>query len=85
MNGSTAQDVHRRLEKGLRLPTGCFFDIGGRVENQARATRALILAVSIPILAVFVLLYLAVGSMAEALVILATRRMCVSAVFWRCG
>ena len=70
--GSTAQEVRRRLEQGLQLPTGYFFDVGGRVENQERATRALILAVSIAVLAVFVLLYLAVGSMAEALVILAT-------------
>jgi cobalt-zinc-cadmium resistance protein CzcA len=56
----------------MRLPTGYFLDVGGRVENQERATRALILAVSIAILAVFVLLYFAVGSAAEAFVILAT-------------
>jgi cobalt-zinc-cadmium resistance protein CzcA len=70
--GSTAQEVHRRLEQGLQLPNGYFFDVGGRVESQARATRSLLLAVSIAILAVFALLYLAVGSVAEALVILAT-------------
>lgn len=70
--GSTAGEVRRRLEQGLQLPTGYFFDVGGRVESQARATRALLLAVSIAVFAVFVLLYLAVGSAAEALVILAT-------------
>jgi cobalt-zinc-cadmium resistance protein CzcA len=70
--GSTAKDVRLRLGQELQLPTGYFFDVGGRVESQARATRALVLAVSIALFAVFVLLYLAVGSVAEALVILAT-------------
>jgi cobalt-zinc-cadmium resistance protein CzcA len=70
--GSTAQEVRSRLAQELRLPTGYFLDVGGRVENQERATRALIVAVSIAIFAVFVLLYFAVGSAAEAFVILAT-------------
>jgi len=70
--GSAAREVRRRLEQGLQLPNGYFFDVGGRVESQARATRSLVLAVSIAILTVFLLLYLAVGSVAEALVILAT-------------
>ena len=70
--GSTAAEVRRRLDAELRLPTGYFFDVGGRVESQARASRSLMLAIAIAILAVFVLLVLALGSTAEALVILAT-------------
>src|SRR6185369_13836140 len=50
--GSVAQEVRRRLEQGLQLPNGYFFDVGGRVESQARATRSLVLAVSIAILTV---------------------------------
>jgi cobalt-zinc-cadmium resistance protein CzcA len=64
--------VHERLAQSLDLPTGYFFDIGGRVENQERALRSLILAIAVALLAVLILLYLALGSFAETLVILAT-------------
>ena len=70
--GGTAAEVRERLSEGLDLPTGYFFDIGGRVENQARALRSLGLAIAVALLAVLVLLYLALGSFAETLVILAT-------------
>lgn len=70
--GSTAAEVRERLSARLDLPTGYFFDIGGRVENQTRALRSLGLAITVALLAVLVLLYLALGSFAETLVILAT-------------
>ena len=70
--GSAAAEVRERLAEGLELPTGYFFDIGGRVENQARALRSLGLAIAVALLAVLVLLYLALGSFAETMVILAT-------------
>ncbi|HYG64013.1 MAG TPA: efflux RND transporter permease subunit [Thermoanaerobaculia bacterium] len=70
--GSTAAEVRERLAEELELPTGYFFDIGGRVENQARALRSLGLAIAVALLAVLVLLYLALGSFAETMVILAT-------------
>ncbi|HEX6865006.1 MAG TPA: efflux RND transporter permease subunit, partial [Thermoanaerobaculia bacterium] len=70
--GSTSAEVRERLSEGLELPTGYFFDIGGQVENQARALRSLGLAIAVALLAVLVLLYLALGSFAETLVILAT-------------
>jgi cobalt-zinc-cadmium resistance protein CzcA len=70
--GSAAAEVRERLAEGLKLPTGYFFDIGGRVENQARALRSLGLAIAVALLAVLVLLYLALGSFAETMVILAT-------------
>jgi len=70
--GSTAAEVRERLVRDLELPSGYFFDVGGRVENQARALRSLSLAIAVALLAVLVLLYLALGSFAETLVILAT-------------
>jgi cobalt-zinc-cadmium resistance protein CzcA len=70
--GGTAAEVRQRLTKGLDLPTGYYFDIGGRIENQARALRSLGLAIAVALLAVLVLLYLALGSFAETFVILAT-------------
>jgi cobalt-zinc-cadmium resistance protein CzcA len=68
--GSTAAEVRRELTKKLDLPSGYFFDVGGRVESQARASRSLIIALAVAVVAVFVLLYLALGSALEVLGIL---------------
>ena len=70
--GSTAADVRDALARELRLPPGYFVEVGGKVETQARAQRALYVAVAIALLAVFLLLYIALGSVAETFVILAT-------------
>lgn len=69
--GSAAAEIRERLA-AVSLPPGYFFDVGGRVENQARANRALAFAIAAALLAVFALLYLALGSIADAIVILAT-------------
>jgi cobalt-zinc-cadmium resistance protein CzcA len=70
--GGAANEVRERLERELKLPSGYFVNVGGRVENQQRAARSLLIAVGVAVFAVFILLYLALGSTAEALVILAT-------------
>ena len=70
--GSTADEVRAKLLAELELPQGYFFDVGGKVESQARAADALVLAVAIAVLAVFMLLYLALGTVWETVVILAT-------------
>ena len=69
--GSTAAEVRARLVT-LALPPGYFLDLGGKVESQARAQQALFVAIAVALLAVFLLLYIALGSLAETLVILAT-------------
>jgi cobalt-zinc-cadmium resistance protein CzcA len=70
--GSTAEEVRQKLTQGLKLPAGYFFDIGGRVESQARASRALMIAIAAALFGVFVLLNIALGSSVEALLILGT-------------
>jgi heavy metal efflux system protein len=70
--GGAAREVRERLAADLRLPTGYFVDVGGRVEQQERATASLTVAIGAAILAVFVLLYLALGSFSETAVILGT-------------
>jgi cobalt-zinc-cadmium resistance protein CzcA len=70
--GSTAAEVTRVLTSQLKLPAGYFFDLGGRVESQARASRALTLASGAALFGVFVLLLVALGSAVEAGMILAT-------------
>ncbi len=69
--GSVAKEIRSRVAK-IDLPSGYFFDVGGRVESQASATRSLLFACGVAALLVFVLLYLALGSIADTLVILAT-------------
>jgi cobalt-zinc-cadmium resistance protein CzcA len=69
---STAADVSAVLTDRLQLPAGYFFDLGGRVESQARASRALALAIGAALFGVFVLLLVALGSAVEAAMILAT-------------
>jgi cobalt-zinc-cadmium resistance protein CzcA len=69
--GSTADDVRAALAD-LELPTGTFWDVGGRVESQARASEALARAMGLALVAVLVLLYLALDSVLETAVILAT-------------
>jgi cobalt-zinc-cadmium resistance protein CzcA len=70
--GGAAREVRERLERELKLPAGYFVNVGGRVESQERAARSLLIAISVAVFAVFILLYLALGSTAEALIILAT-------------
>ncbi|MGK2859544.1 MAG: efflux RND transporter permease subunit [Thermoanaerobaculia bacterium] len=70
--GGAAVQVRETLERELELPAGYFINIGGRVENQERATRSLLIAIAVAVFSVFILLYLALGSTAEALVVLAT-------------
>jgi heavy metal efflux system protein len=70
--GSTAAEVRRIIAERLALPAGYFFDLGGRVESQARASRALSLAIGAALFGVFVLLLIALGSAVEAVMILAT-------------
>jgi cobalt-zinc-cadmium resistance protein CzcA len=70
--GSTAAEVNQILNGQLKLPAGYFFNLGGRVESQARATRALTLAIGAALFGVFVLLLVALGSAVEAAMILGT-------------
>jgi cobalt-zinc-cadmium resistance protein CzcA len=70
--GSTAAEVRQILTDQLKLPAGYFFDLGGRVESQARASRALTLAIGAALFGVFVLLLVALGSALEAALILGT-------------
>jgi cobalt-zinc-cadmium resistance protein CzcA len=70
--GSTASELREKLTAQLALPAGYFLDVGGRVESQARATRSLSFAIGVAVVAVFLLLYLALGGVLDTLVILAT-------------
>jgi cobalt-zinc-cadmium resistance protein CzcA len=70
--GSAAAEVTQRVRDRVEVPPGYFVDVGGRVESQARAAHALRLAIIAAVVGVLVLLYLALNSWADAMVILAT-------------
>jgi Cu/Ag efflux pump CusA len=70
--GSTAREIRERVAREVAMPTGYFFDVGGKVESQARASRALSIAIVIALVTVFLSLYLALGSFSDAAVILGT-------------
>jgi cobalt-zinc-cadmium resistance protein CzcA len=70
--GGAAAEVRRMLAERLTLPPGYFFDLGGRVDSQARASRSLTLAIGVALFGVFVLLLVALDSAVEAALILIT-------------
>jgi cobalt-zinc-cadmium resistance protein CzcA len=70
--GGVATDVQQTLQRELQLPQGYFFNVGGRVESQARASRSLVTAIALALFAVVLLLYFALDSFVEAAVILVT-------------
>ena len=57
--------------RGMALPSGYFYDVGGRAESQARAAGAMLRAVGLAVVGVAALLVLALGSVREAASILA--------------
>jgi heavy metal efflux system protein len=68
--GSAAAEARQRLDRELQLPAGYFYDVAGRVESQERAARSLRMAMALALFTVFVLLYVALDSIVDALLIL---------------
>jgi cobalt-zinc-cadmium resistance protein CzcA len=69
--GGFVQDARERLAPIVKeLPTGYFLELGGQFENQQRAMRQLGVVVPVALLLVLVLLFLALGSLGDALLVL---------------
>ena len=68
--GSFVADAQRRVGAELRLPAGYSIDWGGQFENQARATKRLMVVVPASIVIIFGLLFFTFGSSRHALLIL---------------
>jgi cobalt-zinc-cadmium resistance protein CzcA len=69
--GGFVDDVRSRLRPlEAELPPGYFLQLGGQFENQQRAMRRLAVVVPVALGLVFLLLYLALGSVAHALLVL---------------
>ena len=69
--GGFVEDARERLAPIVKdLPTGYFVELGGQFENQQRAMRQLAVVVPIALLLVLLLLYLALGTVGDALIVL---------------
>ena len=69
--GGFVEDAREKLAPIVReLPTGYFLELGGQFENQQRAMRQLAVVVPIALLLVLLLLYLALGTLGDALLVL---------------
>jgi len=69
--GSVVEDV-RRSVSAIALPAGYYVTYGGQYESAQRAASALMLATGVALFIIFLLLFMALGSAAEAGLILAT-------------
>jgi len=70
--GSAVSELRDKIAKSVTLPSNYYVDFGGQFEQQQRALSSLAVAVAIAVGLVFILLFVALGSMAEVFVILLT-------------
>ncbi len=69
--GSVVDDIKRGLAS-ISLPSGYYVVFGGQFQNQQRAMRSLALASVVALVVVFMLLFLALGTLGKAAMILAS-------------
>ncbi len=66
---SVVNDVQQRIEKDLKLPAGYYITYGGQFENLQSAKKRLAIVVPIALFLIFVLLYFALNSVKETLLV----------------
>lgn len=66
---SMVEEIQQKLETEVKLPPGYFVTYGGSFENLQRATDRLTIVVPIVLITIFVLLYFALNSFSQALMI----------------
>ncbi len=70
--GSVVREAIETLDASVKAPDGHYFVWGGEFENQNRAAKRLMIIVPLALVLVLVLLYAAMNSLRNALVVLAT-------------
>jgi cobalt-zinc-cadmium resistance protein CzcA len=69
--GGFVEDAREKLAPIVKeLPTGYYLELGGQFENQQRAMRQLAVVVPVALLLVLLLLFLALGTLGDALLVL---------------
>jgi cobalt-zinc-cadmium resistance protein CzcA len=66
---SVVQELERKVEGRLRMPSGYFVRYGGQFENLVEAKQRLMVAVPIALALIFIMLYFAFGSLKYGLLI----------------
>jgi cobalt-zinc-cadmium resistance protein CzcA len=69
--GSFVAEAMTKVNAGIKLPPGYYITWGGQFENQQRAVARLKVIIPLSVLAIFVLLFWAFGSLAQALLVIA--------------
>jgi cobalt-zinc-cadmium resistance protein CzcA len=67
--GSFVEEAQKAIDARVKLPDGYYIRWGGQFENLERARNTLFVVVPIALLLIFVLLFMAFGSVSEALLI----------------
>ncbi len=68
--GSVVNDIKKRIDEKIDLPSGYYIEFGGQFENQERAMTRLSIIVPVVIVLVFFMLGLTFGSIHHALLII---------------
>ncbi|MBC6999623.1 CusA/CzcA family heavy metal efflux RND transporter [Cytophaga sp. FL35] len=66
---SMVEEIQQKLEAQVKLPPGYFVTYGGSFENLQRATDRLMIVVPIALFLIFILLYFALSSFSQSLMI----------------
>jgi len=66
---SMVEEVQQKLETEVKLPPGYYVTYGGSFENLQRATDRLMIVVPIALALIFILLYFALGSFSQSIMI----------------
>jgi CzcA family heavy metal efflux pump len=69
--GSVIDEIRQRITRDVPLPEGYFVQYGGQFEAQEAAARQIMIMTLVTIAGIFLLLYLALGSMRLALLVMA--------------
>jgi hypothetical protein len=67
--GSFVVDAQRQVEQKVKLPSGYWIGWGGQFEQLVSATQRLTIVVPIALLLIFLLLFMSLGSMPDALLV----------------
>ncbi len=80
--GSYVGDARARVAEAVALPAGYSITWSGQFEYMQRAKERLTMAIPVTLLVIFVLLYLAFGSLRDATVVMATLPFALVGGFW---